>query len=165
MFLLIFIEITGIHLAYPYVASDKFSCTEPDKDAESFLQLTEAATLWNKIEVNFITRFSDGQNKLRHRLEVKHCWPDDMNGIPNAQQTAERTTQKKQQKQRYLDYNLIELKPNYLQLKAQEHLMEYLNATWNEFSTHNVQEDLMLQVFSKFLYDVEQNKTEGATLD
>ena len=95
MFLLIFITITAIHLAYHYVASDKFSFTETDKDAESSLQLTEAPTLWNETKMNFITRLSDGRHKLRHRLEVKHCCPDDINGIPNAQQNAERTTQKK----------------------------------------------------------------------
>ena len=47
--------------------------------------------------MNFITRFSDGRNKFRHRLEVKDCWPDDMNSIPNAQQNTERATQKRQQ--------------------------------------------------------------------
>ena len=66
--------------------------------------------------MNFITRFSDGQNKFRHRLEVKHGWPDDLNGIPNAQQNAERATQKRQQKQRYMDYSLRGLKTNYLQM-------------------------------------------------
>ena len=114
--------------------------------------------------MNFITRFSDGRNKFRHRLEVEHCWPDDTNGIPNAQQNAERTTQKRQQKQRYIDYNLRGLKPNYLQPKGQAQLMEYPNATWNDFSTHNIQEDLMLQVSSNFLHDVEQIKTELVTL-
>ena len=164
MFLWIFITITAIHLAYPYAASDKFSCTEPDKDAESFLKLTEATTLWNGMKMNFITRISEGQNKFSHRLEVEHCWPDDTNGIPNVQQNAERTTQKRQQKQRYMDYNLSGLKPNYLQLKTQEQLMEYPNATWNDFSTHNIQKDLMLQVSSNFLNDLEQIKTELATL-
>ena len=125
MFLLTFITITAINLAYPYAASDKFSCTEPDKDAESFLQLTEATTLLNGMKMNCITRFSDGQNKFRHRFEVEHCWPDDTNGMSNAQQNAERTTQKRQQKQRYMEYNLRGLKSNYLQLKAQEQLMEY----------------------------------------
>ena len=163
MFLLIIVTITAIDLAYPYAASDKFSCTEPDKDAESFLQLTEATTLWNETKMNFITRFSDGRNKLRHRWEVKHCWPDDMNGNPNDQQNADGATQR-QQKQRYMDYNQRGLKPNYLQLKAQEQLMEYPNATCNDFSAHNIQEDLMLQVSSNFLHDVEQIKSELATL-
>ena len=111
MFLLIFVTITAIHLAYPYAAWDKFSCTEPDRDAELFLQLTEATTLWNEIKMNFITRLSDGRNKYRHWLEVEHRWPADTNGIPNAQKNAERTTQKRQQKQTYMEYNLRRLKP------------------------------------------------------
>ena len=124
MFLLINITIIAIHLAYPYAASDKFFCTEPDKGAESFLQLTEATTSWNGMKMNFITRFSDVRNKFHNRLEVEHCWPDDTNGVPNAQQKAERTTQERQQKQIYMDYNLRRLKPNYLQLKAREQLLE-----------------------------------------
>ena len=163
MLLLINITIIAIHLAYPYAASDKFLCTEPDKGAESFLQLTEATTLWNGMEMNFVTRFSDGRIKFRNRLEVEHCWPDDTNVIPNAQKNAERTTQKRQQKQNYMDYNLRGLKPNYLQLKAREQLMEYPNATRNEFSTHNIQEDIMLQVCSNFLDDL-QLKIDLATL-
>ena len=164
MFLLIKITIIAIHLAYPYAASDKFFCTEPDKGAESFLQLTEATTLRNGMKMNFITRFSDGRNKYRNRMEVEHCWPDHTNGVPNAQQNAERTTQKRQQKQRYMDYNLRGLKPNYSQLKAQDQLMEYQNAAWNDFPTHNIQKDVMLQVSSNFLHDVEQIKAELTTL-
>ena len=164
MFLLTFITITAINLAYPYAASDKFPCTEPDKDAESFLQLTEATTLLNGVKMNFITRFSDGRNMFRHRFEVDHCWPDDINGIPNAQQNAERATRQSGQKQRYMDYNLRGLKPKYLQLKAREQLMECPNATRNDFSTHNIQEDIMLQVWSNFLHDVEQVKNELTTM-
>ena len=164
MFPLTFITITAIHLAYPYVASDKFSCTEPEKDAESFLQLTEAATLWNEIKMNFITGFSDGRSEFHDRLQNGHCWPDDINGIPNAKQIAKRATQQKKQKQRYMDYNLPGLKPNYLQLKAREQLMECPNATRNDFSTDNIQEDIMLQVCSNFLHDVEQIKTELTTM-
>ena len=85
MFLFIFITFAVNHLNYPYVSSDKSLCTEPDSNAESCSQLTEAATLWNQIKMNFITRFADGRNKFRQRLEVKHCWPDDINGNPNAQ--------------------------------------------------------------------------------
>ena len=47
-----------------------------------------------------------------------------------------------------------DLNLNYLQLKAQEQLMECPDATRNVFSTHNIQEDSMLQVCSKFLHDV-----------
>ena len=164
MFLLINITIIAIHLAYPYAASDKFFSTEPDKGAESFLQLTEATTLRIGMKMNFITSFSDGRNKYRNRLEVEHCWPDDTNGVPNAQQNAERTTQKRQQKQRYMDYNLRGLKPKYSQLKAQDQLIEYQNAAWNDFPTHNIQKDVMLQVSSNFLHDVEQIKAELTTL-
>ena len=114
--------------------------------------------------MNLITKFSDGRKKFRHRLEVEHYWPDDTNGIPNAQRNAERTTQKRQQKQRYMEYNLRRLKPNFSQLKAQEQLMEYPKATCNDFSAHNIQEDLKLQVSTNFLHDVEQIKTELATL-
>ena len=98
MFLLILITIAANHLAYSYVSSDKFSCTEPDRDVESSSQLTEAATLWNETKMNFITGFSDERNNFRHRLEVEHCWLDDMNGIPIAQQKAERATQKAKEK-------------------------------------------------------------------
>ena len=135
------------HLAYADLAVDNFSGTDPDQDAESFIQLIERkinfalgdapgdagelvnytfrkkalfssllrgpaaewyesnitkATTWENVRTNFITRFSDGRNKLRYRMEVEHCirgdgeeirnflhrikravdkgWPDDMNG-------------------------------------------------------------------------------------
>ena len=42
--------------------------------------------------------------------------------------------------------------------------MGYPNATWNKFSSHNIQEDVMIQVFSIFLLDVKQVKTELAIL-
>ena len=106
------------HLAYPDLAPDKFSGTDPDQDAESLIQLIEwkinfalgdapanadalanynfrtkalfssllrgpaaewygstieAVTPWEDIGTNFITRFSDGRNKFRHRQEVEHC--------------------------------------------------------------------------------------------
>ena len=134
----------NIHLVYPDLALDKFSGTDPDQDAESFVQLIERkinftvgdapadfddlvsytfrrkalfssllqepaaewyennienATTWAAPREQFITRFSDGLNKLRHRMEVQHfvrgdgeeirrflhrikkiadkCWPDD----------------------------------------------------------------------------------------
>ena len=62
-----------------------------------------------------------------------------------------------------MDYNLRGLKPNYLQLKAREQLMECPNATRNDFSTHNFEKDIMLDVCSNFLHDVEQIKTELTT--
>ena len=124
----------------------------------------EAATSWNEIKMNLNTRFLDGRNEYRHWLEVEQCWPDDMNNIPNAQQNAERTTPKRQQKQIYTEYSPRGLKPNDLQLKARKQLMECPNATWNDFFTHTFQEDVLLQVCSNFLHDVEQIKNELATM-
>ena len=47
----------------------------------------------------------------------------------------EREAQGRQRRQRHIDYSLKGLGPKYLQRKAQENLMENLNATWNDFST------------------------------
>ena len=219
------------HLAYPDLAIDKFSGTDPDQDAESFIQLIERkinfalgdapadagelvnytfrkkalfssllrgaaaewyesnitnATAWDDVRTNFITRFSDGRNKFRYRMEVEHCirgdgeeirnflhrikrtvdkgWPDDLNGIEAAKYAAERTAQGRQRRQRYIDYSLKGLRPRYLQRKAQEYLMENPNATWNDFSTRIIQRDVSFQVSSNFLNDEEQTKAQMATL-
>ena len=219
------------HLAYPDLAIDKFSGTDPDQDAESFTQLIERkinfalgdapadagelvnytfrkkalfssllrgpaaewyesnitnATTWEDVRTNFITRFSDGRNKFRYRMEVEHCirgdgeeirnflhrikrtvdkgWPDDLNGIEAAQHNAERNAQGRQRRQRYIDYSLKGLRPRYLQRKAQEYLMENPNATWNDFSTRIIQRDVSFQVSSNFLNDEEQTKAQMATL-
>ena len=159
-----FFTITAIHLAHLYLASDKPPCTEIDEDAETFLQQMEAANLWNEKKLNFGIRFSDGRNNYRHRLEFEQCWSDDMNSIPNAQQNAERATPKSQQKQRYMDYSPRGLKPSDSQLKARKQLMECPNATRNDFSTHNNQEDVLLQVCSNFLHNVEQSRNDLATM-
>ena len=63
-----------------------------------------------------------------------------------------------------MKYSLRELRPKYLQQRAQEHLMDYPNATWKELSTHIIQEDVMLHVSSKFSPDVAQIKSKMATL-
>ena len=218
------------HLAYPDLAVDKFSGTDPDQDAESFIQLTERkinfalgdapgdagklanytfrkkalfssllrgpaaewyensitnATTWENVRTNFITRFSDGRNKFRYRMEVEHCirggreeirnflhcikrtvdkgWPNDMNGIEAAQQNAE-AAQGRQRRQRYMDYSLRGLRTRYLQRKAQEYLMERPNATWNDFCAHIIQKDLILEVSSTFLSHEAQTKAELATI-
>ena len=170
-------------LAYPDLALDKFSGTDPDKDAEAFIRLIECKTnfalgtepdaaddehviylfkktalfssllrgpaaewyastitdamTWNDVRTLFVTRFSDGRNNFRHRMEVEHCiradgekirnffhrikktvdkgWPDDMVGIAPGDQNAERTAQARQRRQRYIDYTLKGLRPRYLQ--------------------------------------------------
>ena len=63
-----------------------------------------------------------------------------------------------------MDYSPRGLKTKYLQIKAQEHLMECPNATRNDFFTQKFQEDVMLQVCSIFLHDVEQIKIKLTTL-
>ena len=63
-----------------------------------------------------------------------------------------------------MEYNLRGLKPNYSQLEAQNQLMEGPNSTRNDFSTHKIQEDVMLQVCSNFLHDVERIRIEVATM-
>ena len=152
------------HLAYPDLALDNFSGTDPAQDAESFVQLKERkinfalaadpddlvcytfrkkvllssllrrpaaewyknnienATTWADTREQFITRFSDGRNKYRHRMEVEHCvrgdgegignflhrikknvdkgWADDMEVIVEADRAAERQTQGRQRRQR-----------------------------------------------------------------
>ena len=219
------------HLAYPDLALDKFSGTEPDQDAESFVQLIERkisfalgdasadpdglisytfrkkglfssllrgpaeewyennienATIWADTREQFITRFSDGRKKFRHRMEVEHCvrgdgeeirnflhrikkivdkgWPDDMEGFAEADRTAERQAHGRQRRQRYIDYTLRGLRPRYLQRKAQEYLMEHPNATWIDFSTRIKRRDVSYQISSIFLNDEEQTKVQLASL-
>ena len=149
------------HLAYPDLALDNFSGTDPDQDAKVFIRLIECkiifalgtqpneadaehviylfrkkalfssllrgpaaewygstiqvAVTWDEVRTLFITKFSDGRNKFRHRMEVEHCiradgedirnflhrvkktvdkgWPDDMVGIAAADPNSERTPQ------------------------------------------------------------------------
>ena len=143
-------------------------------------------TTWEDVRTTFITRFSDGRNKFRYRLEVESCirgdgeeirnflhrikrtddkgWPDDMNGIEAAQQNAERAAQGRQRRKMYMDYSLRGLRPRYLQRKAQECLMDRLNATWNDFSAQIIQKDMILEVSLTFLSHEAQTKAELATL-
>ena len=83
-------------------------------------------------------------------------WPDDMEGIKEADRAAERQAQGRQRRQRYIDYTLRGLRPRYLQRKAQEYLMEHPNPIWNGFSTRIIQRDVSYQVSLNFLNDEEQ---------
>ena len=220
------------HLAYPDLALDKFSGTDPDQGAEAFIRLIECkvnfalgtepdgadaehviylftekalissllkgpaaegygstiqdARTWNEIRTLFITRFSDGRNKFRHRMEVEHCiradgeairnslhrikktvdkgWPDNMAGVVAAEQPTERTGQARQRRQRFIHYTLKGLRPRYLQRKAQEYLMEHPNAFWNDFSTNLINKYVSYQVSTSFLNDKEQKKARMASL-
>ena len=144
------------------------------------------ATTWENVKTNFITRFSDGRNKCRYRMEVEHCitgdgeeirkflhrirrtvgmgWPDDMSIIEAAQQNAERAAQGRQRRQRYMDYSLRGLRPRYLQGKAEEYLMERPNATWNDFCAQIIQKKLIREVSSTFLSQEAETTAELATL-
>ena len=90
--------------------------------AEWYGSTIQDAMTWDEVRTLFITRFSDGRNKFRHRMEVKHCiradgeeignflhrikktvdkgWPDDMVGIAIGDQNAERTAQAWHRRQR-----------------------------------------------------------------
>ena len=128
------------HLAYPDLAIDNFSGTDPDEDAESFIQIIERkinfalgdapadagelanytfrkkppfssllrgpaaewyesnitnATTRENVRTNFITRFSDGRNKLRYRMEVEHCIRGDGEEIRNFPDRIKRTVDKR----------------------------------------------------------------------
>ena len=130
--------------------------------------------IWNDVRNPFITRFSDGRNNFRHRMEVENCiradgveirnflhrikktvdkgWPDDMVGVALGDLNAERTAQARQRRQKYFDYTLKGLRPRYLQRKAQEYLMDHPNATWNDFCNQIIQRDLVLEVSSTFVF-------------
>ena len=106
-----------------------------------------------------IRNFLHGIKKI-----VDKGWPDDMEGIVEADRAPECQTQGIQTRQRYIDYALRGLRPRYLKRKAQEYLMEYPNGTWNNFSTRIKQRDVSYQVSSKFLNDEEQTKIQMASL-
>ena len=41
--------------------------------AEWYGSTIQDAMTWDEVRTLFITRFSDGRNKFRHRMEVEHC--------------------------------------------------------------------------------------------
>ena len=174
------------HVIYLLRMKALFSPLPRGPAAELYGSTIQDAMSWNEVRTLFITRFSDGRNKFRHRMEGEHCiradgeeirnflhrtkktvdkgWPDDMVGISPGDQNAERTAQARQRRQRYIDYALTGLRPRYFQRKAQDYLMEHPNATWNDFSTHLIHKDVSYLVFTNFLKDEEQNKAQMASL-
>ena len=119
------------------------------------------------MEVEHCVR-GDGEEirNFLHRIKkiMDKGWPDDMEGIVEADRAAERQAQGRQRRQRYIDYTLRGLRPRYLQIKAQEYLMEHPNATWNDFSTRTIQRDVSYQISSNFLNVEEQTKVQLASL-
>ena len=65
----------------------------------------------------------------RNERTVDEKRPDDMKGLVECGWPAERTAQRRRRRQRYIDDTTKELRPSYLQRKAQKHLMENLYAT------------------------------------
>ena len=119
------------------------------------------------MEVEHCVR-GDGEEirNFLHRIKkiVDKGWPGDMEGIVEADRTAERQAQGRQRRQRYIGYTLRGLRPRCLQRKAQEYLMEHLNATWNDISTRIIQRDVSYQVSSNCLNDEEQTIVQLASL-
>ena len=101
----------------------------------------------------------------RIRRTVDKGWQGDMEGIAPSDHGAERAAQRRQRRQRYIDYSLKRLRPRYLQRNTQEYLMDNPEATWNDFSTQTSQRDVSFQVSSNFLNDEEQTKTQKTTLE
>ena len=56
---------------YNFRKKDLFSSLLRGPAAEWYGSTIEAATSWEDIRTKFMTRFSDGRNKFRHRLEVE----------------------------------------------------------------------------------------------
>ena len=100
-----------------------------------------------------------------HRIKrtVDKGWTDDLNGVEAAHHNAKREAQERQRRQRYFDHSLKGLRPRYLQLKAQEYLMESPNATGKNFSTRILIRDVSFQVSSNFLNDEGQTNAQMAT--
>ena len=136
---------------------------------EQYNQPNNLADCSNK----YNTRFSDGRNKFRYRMEVQQCirrdgveirkflqrikrtvdkgWPENLNGIEAAHHAAEREAQERQRRQRYIDYSLKRLRRRYLQRKAREYLMENPNATWKDLSNRIIPKGVSFHVSSDFL--------------
>ena len=100
-----------------------------------------------------------------HRIKktVDKWWPKDMEGIATADHGAERAAQRRQRRQRCINYTMKGLRPRYLQRKAQEYLMERQNATWNNFCAQIIQKVLILEVSLTFLSHEAQTKADLAT--
>ena len=156
-------------VSYTFCKKALFSSLLQGPAAEWYENNIENAATWADTREQFITGLSDGRNKFRQRMEVEHCvrgdgeeirnflhriqktvdkgWPDDMEGIAEADRAAECQAQWRQRIQRYIDYTLRGLRPRYPQRKTQEYLMEHPNATWNDFSTRIIQRDESYHTF------------------
>ena len=60
-------------VSYTFRKKALFSSLLRRPAAEWYENKSENATTWAATREQFITRFSDGRNKFRHRMEVEHC--------------------------------------------------------------------------------------------
>ena len=115
-------EAAAEHVIYLFRKKTIFSSLLRGPAVEWYGSTIQDAMTWNEVRTLFITRFSDGRNKFRHRMDVEHCiradgqeirnflhrimktvdkgWPDDIVGIAPGDQNAERTAQVRQRGQR-----------------------------------------------------------------
>ena len=61
------------HVIYLFRKKALFSSLVKGPAAEWYGSTIQDAMTWNEVRTLFITRFSDGRNKFRHRMEVEHC--------------------------------------------------------------------------------------------
>ena len=143
------------HVIYLFRKKALFSSLPRGPAAKIYGSTIQDAMTWNEVQTLVITRFLDGRNKFRHRMEIENYIradgeeirnflhrikktvdkgrPDEMAGVVADELAAEGIAQARQRRQCYIDYTLKGLKPRYLQRKAQEDLIEHPNATWNDF--------------------------------
>ena len=96
-------EADAEHVIYLFRKKALFSSLLRGPAAEWHGSTIQEAMTWSEVRTLFITRFSDGRNKFRHRMEVEQCiradgeeirnflhrikktvdkgWPDDMAGV------------------------------------------------------------------------------------
>ena len=66
-------EADAEHVIYLFRKKDLFSSLLRVPAAEWYGSTIQDAMTWNEVRTLFITSFSDGRNKIRHRMEVEHC--------------------------------------------------------------------------------------------
>ena len=76
-------EADAKHVIYLFRTKALVSSLLKAAAAEWYGSTNQDAMTWNEVRPLFITRFSDGGNKFRHRMEVEHCIRADAEEIRN----------------------------------------------------------------------------------
>ena len=99
---------------------------------------------------NLIRRDGEEIKNFLHRVKIMvgKGWPDDLAGVQQNNQNAERTAQERQRRQRCIEYSLKVLRPLKLREKAHEYLMDHPNANWDQFTQEIINKDLSYTVTS-----------------